>query len=211
MKKQKEIKTDTAPAEAPPMPRKERDRGIHYLVAAITCGLAGIGLFIGYFITLNMLFGYVFIAPMLAAWWFYHKYKKSREEAVEEAIYSTKPVATGQVNSMNIYPADEGGVVFENTAKPEGQPKICENDGKPYFVHIWDIATKRLRPFMLPDTQYYDPRVFAERVLELPAHRRIFQRKQTVMQKLKPAILFLLIIALWIANLTIAPAPPAGA
>jgi hypothetical protein len=66
-----------------------------------------------------------------------------------------------------------------------------------------------LVPFTLPDQQYYDPRVFAERVLELPAHKRIFSRKPNVLQKISWVIGLVLIIVLWIV--IISTTAPAGA
>ncbi len=179
------------------------------MVLAIVFLSAFVGLFVTYLITTNMVFGYMFIAPAIAGWFFMHRFRKARD-VVAETIYSRDQIPTTQVNSMNLYPPSLGGVKFENIAKPEGQPWICDNDGKPYFVHIWNTATNRLVEFALPDQQYYDPRVFAERVLELPAHRRIFMRKQTMLQKLSPFMLLLIIVVLWIVIITTGPTPTPG-
>lgn len=108
----------------------------------------------------------------------------------------TAPVPKGRVNSLSIYP---DAVKFENFAIPQGQPWKCRNDGKLYFVHIEssafttnkpdpDRAKWTLKPFILPDQKYYDPEVFATRVLELPAHQRIFTRRQKLLEQLAPGM-----------------------
>ena len=71
-----------------------------------------------------------------------------------------------------------------------------------YFVNIWDEASKRLIPFVLPDQQYCDPIVFAQRVLGLPAHKKIFERKPKLLQRLKTALLVIAIGIVWLLILT---------
>lgn len=191
-----------ATQKAPPqMPKKPSNRGIFYLIVGIACFLVAVILIFLYFKTQQMIFGYIIFPPVGLGLWFIHLFRVRKEE-ITEVVYSTMPIPKEQVNSMNIYPAEKGGIKFEDMAKPEGQPRVCVNDSKPYFVHIWDEDKKRLAPFNLPDQQYYDPRVFAERVLELPAHRKIFQRKQTLLQKLSPFILILVIFAEWLIIIT---------
>ena len=105
-----------------------------------------------------------------------------------------------QVNSLCIYPDK---IIFENTTgEKAGFPWQCLNDKKNYFVLKWDEAINRLIPFTLPDQQYYDPSVFAERVLELPAHQKIFTRKPKLLQRLKTALLVLAIGIVWLLILT---------
>ena len=100
-------------------------------------------------------------------------------------------VSEGQINSLCLYP---NRILFESIVNPQGQPWKCLNDNKAYFVHIWDKEKEILSPFILPDQRYYDPGVFATRVLELPAHRRIFRRKQTLLQQLTPALVIAAIV-----------------
>ena len=79
---------------------------------------------------------------------------------------------------------------------------LCVNLKKSFYVNIEDAASKKLVPFVLPDQQYYDPNVFAQRVLGLPAHRKIFERKLKLMQKLKTALLVMAIGIVWLLILT---------
>jgi len=109
-------------------------------------------------------------------------------------VGSEKP--SGEVNSLNIYARknpDTGKiypekVAFEMILKPEGQPQQCTNNGKWYYVHIWDIAKQRLVPFALPDSQYFDPREFAN-VIKMPAHMKLFERQASLLQKIAPWVM----------------------
>jgi len=168
-----------------------------YPIAGI---ILGILLFILFFAA--HLSGLIFVAAvillfisiiLLKRWW------GSYGEHEEKLIITERSVPAGQVNSLDIYPDK---IVFEDVTEPEGQPWKCENDGKSYHVHIWDEENKKLKEFQLPDQVYMDPRIFAERVLELPAHRRIFRRKQTLLQQLSPMMGALGVIILWIIIIT---------
>ena len=48
-----------------------------------------------------------------------------------------------------------------------------------------DEETKELKAFILPDTQYRDPREFANN-LNIPAHRKLAQRRASLVQKVAP-------------------------
>lgn len=111
-------------------------------------------------------------------------------------------VASKRVNSLSIYPDK---VIFENLDNPAGQPWKCHNDGRLYYVQVEKSAFTnkppdsnpenwRLKPFILPDQRYYDPGVFATRVLELPAHRQIFRRKQSMLEQLTPAMVIIAVV-----------------
>lgn len=114
-------------------------------------------------------------------------------------VGSAKP--TGEVNSLNIYARkdkDSGKiyaekVAFEMTYEPLGQPQQCINNGKWYYVHIWDIGGNKLIPFVLPDSQYFDPREFAN-VIKMPAHKRLFERQASMLQKVAPWIMVIAFI-----------------
>lgn len=200
MKKEKQLTTSS------PQIKKPKAKGLNYLVFGILSCVLSAACFIGYFMTNNMMFGYAFLVPGALGYFLIHKYTKAKDK-ITETIYSKTPIPSVQVNSMNIYPANQGGVKFEDVDSPDGQPWICDNDSKPYFIHIWDDKIKKLTEFKLPDEQYYDPRIFAERVLGLPAHRRIFIRKQNIVQKLSPFMLLVLIVILWIVIVTTGPTP----
>jgi len=142
-------------------------------------------------VSIMLLIGGIFAAK--------HFWEKRQDSGV--LILGTQKIPKRQVNSMNLYP--DKGIVFEDTTDIKGgQPWRCHNDGKMYFVNKWNAKTNRLEPFILPDQQYRDPEVFAQKVLELPAHRRIFRRKETLLQQLSPAMMLLAIIVFWIVMIT---------
>lgn len=112
---------------------------------------------------------------------------------------------TPQYNSLCIYPDK---AIFEDVLNPEAlkaQKKRCINDGKDYYVFIFDDSlghSGQLTPLILPDQLYMSPEKLGQQVLELPAHRRIFQRKQKLLEQLQPAFVIVGIIAVWILILT---------
>lgn len=122
----------------------------------------------------------------------YHGIRGPEHDVV--IVGSDKP--TGEVNSLNVYAKkDESSgkiypekVAFEMVYKPLGQPQQCTNNGKWYYVHIWDIAKQKLVPFVLPDSQYFDPREFAN-VINMPAHKRLFEHQASMLQKIAPWIM----------------------
>ena len=77
---------------------------------------------------------------------------------------------------------------------------LFQLDIKQYYVMIDMSDTKGIRfePFILPDQKYYDPTVFAERVLELPAHRKIFTRREGMGQYIKTGLLIVAMLVLGI-------------
>jgi hypothetical protein len=103
-------------------------------------------------------------------------------------------------NSLNIYvkkDEDTGDVVpdrvvFEDMAKPMGQPQHCLNDNKWYHVHIWDLEKRSLRAFSLPDAQYSDPAILA-RYLEQPAQKRYLRHRPSLLRFVGPGILALMV------------------
>jgi hypothetical protein len=115
-------------------------------------------------------------------------------------------------NSMVIYPNQ---LKFENLPEPAllGQPRRCRNDNKFYYVLIEGSAFKGKKPgelveFTLPDTQYRDPREFANN-LNIPAHRRLAQRKANVLEKFSPLIIIGAMIIIGIVWVATNPAPAA--
>ncbi len=67
-------------------------------------------------------------------------------------------------------------------------PQQCLDDGKWYYVHIYDPLKKALIPFNLPDTQYYSPEEFCN-PLNMPASRKELKPVVTLGEKLKPVLL----------------------
>lgn len=146
--------------------------------------------------------GYQFVASLgfmiIGGFILKHNWTK-RGEGAGRVIVVESNADKGPQNCLNIYPDK---IVFDTILKPEGQPWKCENDGKSYYVNIWSEEHGHLVEFKLPDQSYMDPQVFAQRVLELPAHRRIFRRKQTLLQQLSPLMAFGGAGAVWLLILT---------
>ena len=202
MKKIKE-QTGKQPADISP-PNKikvKRSLTLRFYMMVLGGGLTILGLvfFVIYFMTLNMVVGAPSIFMLGGGGGLFYYYWKKDSSATTEFIGE---VNKKQVNCLNIYPAK---LLFEDMVNPVGFPWECLNDSKRYYVNIWDEAVKRLVPFVLPDQMYYDPRVFAERVLGLPAHKKLFTRKPKLLQQLKTVLLVLAIGIIWILILTTTP------
>jgi len=165
------------------------------ILSAITF-FVGIGLFVIYYFSLNMVFGVSGVVMAVGSIFVFRYYWKKEDSLSVEHIGG---VQKDKANSLNIYPDK---VEFANVYEPEGFPMQCVNLRKKFYVNIWDEASKKLVPFVLPDQQYYDPKVFAQRVLGLPAHRKLFERKPKLLQKLKTALLVCAIGIVWLLILT---------
>lgn len=185
-----------------PKVKKRYSLRLFMLIVSGITAVAGLGLFVIYFFTANMAFGAPSVFMMAGGFFAFKYYWSKSDEVVTEHVGEVKKA---QVNSLCIYP---NRIVFEDVASPEGYPWDCINDRKKYFVNIWDLATKRLVPFVLPDQQYYDPVVFAERVLALPAHRKIFRKKERLFQKIKTALLVVTILIVFFLILTTSTPTP---
>lgn len=157
---------------------------------------AGVGLFVIYFMTLNIVAGLPGIIMIVAGIFALRHYWTSEGDISVEHVGERKKAI---VNSLNIY---QDRIEFADVEEPKGFPLLCVNLKKKFHVHIWDVATEKLVPFVLPDQQYCDPNVFAQRVLGLPAHRKIFERKPKLLQRLKTALLVIAIGIVWLLILT---------
>jgi len=123
----------------------------------------------------------------------------------EKVIITGSKRPVGDVNSLNIYAMRNNAgklvpdrIAFEDVEQPLGQPARCIDDGRSYYVHIFDLTKGALVPFVLPDGQYFDPGEFGN-VLEMPAHKRLFTRKMSMLQKMGPWIMCVaLIVSLFI-------------
>lgn len=92
----------------------------------------------------------------------------------------------GKENCVNIYPREMGGIKFEYMANPpSGLPQQCVNNGKKYFVNIWNPGITGLECLIFPDEKYYDPRVLAE-VVEAEPVRRYFELAMPLLEKIAP-------------------------
>ncbi len=170
---------------------------LYMVILSIAMVIGGVALFVVYFRTLNVAFGLPgFIIAAVGMFTFFHYWGAEGDLAVEH-IAGEKKAAI--VNSLNIY---SDLIEFADVDEPKGFPLTCINLRKKFYVNIWDEATKKLIPFVLPDQQYCDPGVFAQRVLGLPAHRKIFEHKPKLLARLKTALLVLAIGIVWLLILT---------
>lgn len=133
------------------------------------------------------------------AYLIYRQLKPQEKGAVIVVPGSTGGKVTkkaGPVNSFNIYAYRDKAtgkifpekLAFEWIEQPSGQPWQCLNTDKWYYVHIWDIEKQALVPFVLPDAKYTDPSLLA-RYLELPAEKKYFKHRDSLMHYVGPAIM----------------------
>lgn len=198
MKQPKANKTEEKKQEESNLPQVKKKYSLRLFMLIIS-GLstaAGAVLFGFYFMTTNMAFGLPSVFMVGGGIFAFRYYWSHTDDVITEHIGVVSKV---QVNSMCIY---QDRVIFEDVASPEGYPWECMNDHKKYYVNIWDLIEKKLVPFTLPDQQYYDPVVFAERVLALPAHRKIFRQREKLFQKIKTALLVVGILVVWLLIMT---------
>lgn len=184
--------------------KQKRDMGWIKIAWPSSLIIIGLAMIIIFFTAPGNPSGIIFVAAiiLMAVGSIFLKRNWSRVGYDESKVINVRQkIDNSPKNCMNIYPDK---IVFENMPDKslEGQPWKCENDGRSYYVHIWNEEDKRLREFKLPDQAYMDPQVFAERPLELPAHRRIFRQKQTLLQQLSPIMVLGAIVIVWILIIT---------
>ncbi len=145
----------------------------------------------------------------------YRSVKALRET---ETVITGTAIPKGIANSVNIYPVKEEdsdrilperisfelvgedgkvvkeGVTLDKGTHPPGQPWQCLNNGNWYYLNYWDLTKKELKPFLLPDNQYFDPAEFAN-VISMPAHQKLFTERQNLLQQLAPGLMLLGFIA----------------
>lgn len=104
----------------------------------------------------------------------------------------------GKANSLNIYAKKDpetsmpvpARIIFEDVAAPEGYPQRCRNDGKYYYVHIFNLEKQSLTPFNLPDTKFCPPTQ-----LRIPAtmqaNHAYFRPVPSLFQRIAPWMLVL--------------------
>lgn len=107
-----------------------------------------------------------------------------------------KPIVDRPANALVLHPDT---IEFATVENPQGHPMRCRNDNKYYYVGQVQVAEEayqgmvatvkeagtRVKQFVLPDTQYRDPRELAN-LLNLPAHRKLAQREASLFQKIAP-------------------------
>jgi hypothetical protein len=207
MKKKKTEITVGKTDNKPELPRVRKTFGKRGVMLGVFGGMGFIGVILLFAYVLagnNLVFGFISVPFLFAGGLgFYYYWNQSKDLQVRYI----GDVPKEQVNSLVIYPDK---LLFENVNNPGGFIWHWVDDGKPYYLNWWDPVKKRIEPFILPDQQYYDPQVFGERVLELPCHRKIFARKQDILNKLKPLFAGLVGIGIWILILTTSKPPTPG-
>jgi len=184
-------------------------------IGAVVVVLGFVGMF-SYIQNMSTMVGFISVVALIGGGACMYFGWKSNNEYI--TFSSNNPLDKSRdktfiANSMVIYPNQ---LKFENLPEPAllGQPRRCRNDNKFYYVLIEGSAFKGKKPgelveFTLPDTQYRDPREFANN-LNIPAHRRLAQRKANLLEKFSPLIIIgamIIIGIVWIAT-NPAPAPP---
>lgn len=175
-------------------------------------GIAVLGLYLGQpeQRILGMLGVVVLIAGAVVVYLGFH-----RGEATISAGPQAQKAAAG-ANTLLIQPDRLEFTELDQSKIPEDyQWRKCRNDGKFYRLLIEgkegavEVGTRKLHEFMLPDTQYRDPREFANN-LNIPAHRRLAKRKATLMQHIAPWILVVAILVMGLLFVITAPPPQIG-
>ena len=198
------------PPAAPRTPKVKKRLTSHAIMLTLSAAGAVFGAMgtVIYFFSQNMIIGapavIIGVAGIIA---FKYYWGKGGEMSTEQH----EGVPQTQVDCLNIY---RDVLVFENwhgeKAEPGGYIWQCLNDKKHYYVNTHEQTkamadTRQLSPFVLPDQLYYDPEVFAERVLELPAHRQAMKRKEKASQVIKTALLVVTIVILFFLILVTTP------
>lgn len=188
-------------------PQVTRSIPKHTLYKAGAIGMIVIGLvfFMLYFFSQNMLIaapGLILIGIGAVALYFL---KDRKHDYVVQHVGKKKRAQSA--NCLNMY---LGVISFEEMPNPEGFIQKCRNDNEYYYVNWQPPNTSKIIPFVLPDQQFLDPEILAQRVLELPAHQKIFRRKMDTIQKLRPVFIIGAIIIMWVIIMTTTGGAPGG-
>ncbi len=94
------------------------------------------------------------------------------------------------------------GIKFDYAENPQGMPRRLRNDNKEYYFF------QDAKPMVLPDGgEYYDPKEYAN-VLMMPAHKKLFERRNTLLTHLAAGMMVVTIIVIGIFLVIFgAPAP----
>lgn len=180
----------------------------------------------------NMILAVLFVMSGTGGFLFIYQGLKRRDEGYVFVKPGGEKV-TINANCLNIYyRKNEDGdiecdyIAFEEMIPPDkydamtdilpGQvrgeivskmPQRCLNDGKFYYVHIFDPNKDKYLPFKLPDTQYFDPREMVNPVT-MPAVKRELKPIPTLGEKLRPALLLIGIAILSVLFIATGGPPP---
>jgi hypothetical protein len=217
------VQSDTPVAEVSELPKVKKLGGRVWwqvIVGIVFFVLTGI---IGIAYTKNMTnsflaFGFV-VSGGIGILFTYMGLRK-RDEGIQLRAGSSGKQKSYIANSMNIYYGyDEGTkkyycdyIAFEQLEKGDikaKHPQQCLDTGKWYYVHMYDPIRKELRPFVLPDKQYYSPVEFVN-PLTMPASKKVLKPKQKLGEKLRPVLLLIALGIMVFAFVITAPTPAAA-
>lgn len=79
-------------------------------------------------------------------------------------------------------------LTLDHLEDPKGFPVRVKNNGKLWHLY-WERPDDTLEPYELPDgCQYFDPQEYAS-ALSMPAHRKLFSHRQSLLEQLTPGFL----------------------
>ena len=198
----KPVAPELSGASLDPVPEKVKSKKTYttryyMMILSAAASILGLGLFALYFKTTNIIIGLLGVVLMVTGIFTFRHYWKQEGDISITTLGGKK-----KTEAFNALVIRRSNINFENVYAPEGFPMQCLNDNKMYYVYIQDEKNNNLVGFQLPDQQYLEPTVFAQRVLGLPAHKKIFERKPKLIQKLKTALLVLAIGIVWLLIMT---------
>lgn len=166
-----------------------------------------------------MAFGFVLSGGAAALFLFMGLRKREEGMQLNRPGYGKKK--NFKANCLNIYygfDADKQKYFCHRVAfewmEPDqiksGSPQQCLDDGKWYYVHIFDPVKKAYEPFKLPDTQYYSPKEFIN-PLVMPASRKVLKPKPGLGEKIRPMLLVIAIGVMGLIFVITQPAPDTSA
>jgi len=188
VKPEKIIQSKIKEVPTPPVdanePKVKEVGGRCWWLAGVGTGILAIAIpLIGYYgQSRNIGLGLLGVLGLMGGGFAVYSGLKSRDTGI--IITPDGKVNKKKTNCLNLYP---DRIEFAELPRGEllGQPLKCLNDGKYYHIHIWDESIAKFKLFILPDTQYRDPKEFANN-LNIPAHRKLAQRRASLMQKIAP-------------------------
>jgi hypothetical protein len=164
----------------PQLPQPKHDRWTRFILPIIAAAVSFGFMLLWFKYSTSIILGIIFLASGgLSYWLFWRAINRFSDDVI---LVKEKVEKKKQLNSLLI---SLGNVMFKDLPNPSGQPQRCRNDNKKYYVMMEQKDHPETTiPFVLPDQQYIDPELFAQRVIMLPRHRKLFTRK------VKPATLF---------------------
>lgn len=193
------------PKVEPEIVRKKFTKRTMLLALSALLMVFGFTGFVIYFFTQNMIIGAPAVLLFIPGIILFKYYWEKPDDVYVQTIGET---IDGTPNCLCMY---NDGVRLEERRledKIKGYPWEILNIHKFVSVLITPgdyrqgTPNERFKPFTLPDQQFCDPEVFGQRVLALPAHRRMFKRKEKIGQTIKTILLVVTIIILWVVILT---------